>query len=1036
VVPTSFFKSHENIAQKIVKRGLKSTVWLLTVVGKPFYILLITSINIPIIIYYTIRHLSANFPDAIDAVNSILKKPQLFLKKKEIIDTNKLQKKADKIRIKESFQNVLIQNSNRAAQIAWLASARIKSKARAEVNKFKVIFFDLDRNFNKVKTNAADKLKAGGKGFAQSIKLFSDKIPGIRNWLNAPLPFSGTLKSLQEKSSRQVDRLFTNIKDAEKDQPEQIKGGKKLEVILADRLRNKTLKLKKDILANKKLSKKINLLKSYSKITKLQNLKIKKRLADKLKQPVYTLKAYWVNIKFAILKVKLELAAFLHAIKTLTRTDKPRLLLFSLLGLFSALSLTVFVFWFVVLKDLPSPKDLTTRDVNVTTKIYDRNGMLLYNIFKDQNRSPVSLDEIPANVRLATIAIEDAEFYSHPGFSVRGMVRAFKRNVERGQLTGGSTITQQLVKNALLSSEKTMIRKTKELALAIQVELTYNKDQILEMYLNEVSYGGTAYGIQEAARMYFDKDVDELSLAEAALLAGLPKSPTHFSPFGSNPAMTKVRQKQVLNLMHLNSFITREQMEAAEKEEIEFAPNRIDIKASHFVMYVRNELERKYGKEMVEKGGLEVTTTLDYSIQLIAEQAVKEEVDRLASLNVGNGAAIVMDPANGEILAMVGSKNYFDTAADGNVNIVTTLQSPGSSIKIINYAYALANGYTPATIIDDTPITFSIQGQRPYTPRNYDGQFRGPVSLRSALAESRNIPAVKVLNSYGVINMIEMGRKMGITTWENPNRYGLALTLGGGDIKLVDLAQVYATIANYGKRPDVVTIKRVNDYKGKGLENIHCQPSDPAPLIAYSGLKTVSASTQSAYTININTSEACGGEQVIDPRIAFIITDILKDNNARAPAFGSNSQLVIPNHKEVAVKTGTSNDLRDNLTLGYNQNYLVAVWVGNNDNSPMSRIASGVTGAALIFNKIMSTILEKEGNHDWDVPPGLVKVKICSITGTLPCEGCPSREEWFLEENQPTSHCSSEFFEDDDKDKERGNRRRRFIFPLEIFDGN
>jgi membrane carboxypeptidase/penicillin-binding protein len=292
---------------------------------------------------------------------------------------------------------------------------------------------------------------------------------------------------------------------------------------------------------------------------------------------------------------------------------------------------------------------------------------------------------------------------------------------------------------------------------------------------------------------------------------------------------------------------------------------------------------------------------------------------------------------------------------------------------VANYAYALANGYTPATIIDDSPITYVTPGTTPYSPVNYDGQFKGPIPLRSALAQSRNIPAVKVLASYGVAKMIEEGQKMGITTWTDPSNYGLSLTLGGGAVTALDLSKVYSTVANYGKRPDLFSILSVKDYKGRILEK-------NSPV----------------------TTDA------IDPRVSFILTDILKDNGARAPEFGFNSYLVIKNHPEVAVKTGTSNDLRDNWTAGYNQNYLVVTWVGNNDNSPMSRIASGVTGASPIWNKIMTAILSDKPSIDWKVPDGVSKVNICSITGTLPCNNCPTRQEWFLDENKPTKYCTSD----------------------------
>ena len=678
------------------------------------------------------------------------------------------------------------------------------------------------------------------------------------------------------------------------------------------------------------------------------------------------------------LKINLfEIKVWARAKKTatvFTRTLRNRKIKFKVkifLPVFLLL-LFLFSFYFFILKGLPSPKELEVRQPDISTKIYDRNGNLLYKIYKDQNRSIISLSEVPIHVRLATLAAEDAEFYSHPGFSVRGISRALIQDIKTGSVQGGSTITQQLVKNTLLTPEKTITRKVKELILSIEVETTYTKDQILEMYLNEVSYGGTAYGIEEASESYFGKSVEKLDLAEAAFLAGLPQSPTTYSPFGSNPNLAFERQAEVLHLMTINKFITAQQESAALSEELTFKPNRTEIQAPHFVMYVRQLLVDKYGESMVEKGGLEVFTSLDLSIQKAAEKIVKDEIDRLKGLSVGNGAALVVNPQTGEILTMVGSKDYFDIASDGNVNVTTSLRQPGSSIKIVNYAYALENDYTAATIIDDSPITYKTAGTTPYSPVNYDGRFVGRVSLRSALAQSRNVPAVKVLASYGVGKMINQGQKMGITTWNDPSNYGLSLTLGGGDVTALDLSKVYSTIANYGKRPELISILQVKDYEGKVLE-------------------------KSTPTLT----------QEVDPRAAFILTDILKDNQARAPEFGFNSYLVVKDHPEVAVKTGTSNNLRDNWTVGYNQNYLVLTWVGNNDNSPMSRVASGVTGASPIWNKIMSTLLSNTPSIDWKVPDGVSKVNICSITGTLPCDGCPTKQEWFLDETKPTKYCQA-----------------------------
>jgi membrane carboxypeptidase/penicillin-binding protein len=502
-------------------------------------------------------------------------------------------------------------------------------------------------------------------------------------------------------------------------------------------------------------------------------------------------------------------------------------------------------------------------------------------------------------------------------------------------------------------------------------------------------------------------------LGESALLAGLPQSPTKYSPFGTNPEISFERQKDILKRMEAAGFINKKQMQDAQNEKITFAQNKTSIKAPHFVFYVRDLLEEKYGQEVVEQGGLEVVTTLDYRIQTFAEEVVKQELDKLKDLNVGNAAVVVLKPETGEILAMVGSKDYFDITNGGNVNVTTRPRQPGSSIKVVNYAYALSNGLTPATIIPDTPITFTVEGQPPYTPKNYEGEYRGNITLRSAFAESRNIPAVKVLASYGVDKMVEMGKNMGITTWDNPKNYGLSLTLGGGEVKLIDLARVYAVIANYGKRPDLNSILKVTNYEGKTLEEFKCNKTDQNNQIKTVDLVNSVSATESA-NLSYQTNYDCGYPQVIDPRISFIITDILKDNTARAPEFGSNSLLVIKDHPEVAVKTGTSNDLRDNLAVGYTQNYLVAVWIGNNDNSPMSRIASGVTGATPIFNKIMAGLLASEKSADWPIPSGLTQLPVCPYTGTLACEGCPIKMEWFLEENKPDKACSSDWFKTQD----------------------
>lgn len=682
---------------------------------------------------------------------------------------------------------------------------------------------------------------------------------------------------------------------------------------------------------------------------KLPRPKVSKIIYPKfgIKVPKITIKVpqFVINLK----KVRLSFPK-IPTLKIKLRIKKRYLLL--VIFLITVVSL----FYFYVLKDLPSPKELTSRQINASTKIYDRNGILLYTIYKDQNRTPVKLSQIPENVKLATLAAEDAEFYQHPGFSIKGIIRATAKNISEGKIEGGSTITQQLAKNALLSSEKTYIRKIRELILSVGVEMNYSKDEILEMYLNEVSYGGTVYGIQEASVHYFSKNVDKLTLAEAALIAGLPQSPTRYSPFGSNPDLTFSRQREILNLMRINKFITAEEEQKAINQRITFAANKQNILAPHFVMHVREKLIEQFGEELVQKGGLSVTTTLDINIQTMAEKVVKEEIDKLKKLNVSNSGVVILNPLNNEILAMVGSVDYFNTEKGGNVNVTTRLRQPGSSIKVVNYAQALSDGLTLASIIDDSPVSFNVAGQKPYSPKNYDGTYKGKITVRQALAQSRNIPAVKILASYGVSKMIDLGERMGITTWQDRSRFGLSLTLGGGETKLLDLATVYSVIANNGLKNEIKDITKIENYNGKVIFDINKIESTP--------------------------------EQVLDKRVAYLLIDTLKDNLARSPAFGSNSMLVVPDHPEVAVKTGTSNDLKDNLTIGFNQDFLVVVWVGNNDGSSMSRIASGITGAAPIWNKIMRLLILDQPAKEWIIPEGLVYKE------------CYSRFEWFLEEKQ------------------------------------
>ncbi|MBU3956962.1 PBP1A family penicillin-binding protein [Patescibacteria group bacterium] len=657
------------------------------------------------------------------------------------------------------------------------------------------------------------------------------------------------------------------------------------------------------------------------------------------------------------------------------------------IGVTGFIVFTGLLFYWYVIKDLPHPDRLITREQIVSTKIYDRHGELLYKIYRNQNRTLVPLNDIPLSLIQATIAIEDAEFYRHYGFSFKGIIRSFWANLHSKKLYGGSTITQQLVKNALLTPERTLRRKIKEIILSLWVEAQFSKDEILQMYFNDVGYGGAAYGAEEAAQMYFGKSVKELDLAESALLAGLPASPTTSSPFGAHPELAKSRQLTVLKRMRQEGFITEDEFEQAREQELKFAPQRTDIKAPHFVMYVKELLVEQYGLRQVEEGGLEVTTSLDLGIQNEVQEIVRNEVEKLWRLHITNGAAMVTNPQTGEILAMVGSRDYFDIENDGNVNVTLSSRQPGSAIKPVNYSIALENGFTPATIISDTPITYQIPGQPPYSPKNYDNRFHGNIPLRIALASSYNVPAVKVLSAFGVERMVERGQEMGITTWDDPSRFGLSLTLGGGEVKMIDMAVVYGTLANMGMRADLQPILGVKNYKGEVLKKNGC-----------------------GWALGSESKMGCESEKerVLSPNIAYLLTDILSDNIARTPAFGANSILNIPDHPHVAVKTGTTQNMRDNWTIGYTPDYLVAVWVGNNDNTPMSYVASGITGASPIWNQIMSYLIKDIPDKEFSKPGDLLQVEICPLTGTLPCEGCGGKQELFLPGTEPKTHCDPE----------------------------
>ncbi|HYD34956.1 MAG TPA: transglycosylase domain-containing protein [Vitreimonas sp.] len=655
------------------------------------------------------------------------------------------------------------------------------------------------------------------------------------------------------------------------------------------------------------------------------------------------------------------------------------------------LILTSLVGLIYILRDLPSPRRLTSKDnFAVSTQIFDRNGTLLYEIFGDEHRIPIKLDDLPPHVYQAAIAIEDRHFYNHFGFDITGIVRALRNNLQGESVEGGSTITQQLVKNALLSPEKSLKRKAKEGVLAIFTEIIYSKEEILEMYLNYISYGGTSVGIESASKSYFDKSAKDLTIAEAALLAGLPQAPSRYSPFGSNPAQAKARQAEVLRRMAEDNYITEEQADQAEKEVLKFALKKTDIEAPHFVFYVRDWLYEKYGVETVEKGGLRVTTTLDLALQNTVQASVSAEIAKLERYNVGNGAALVLKPNTGEILAMVGSKDYFDNEDDGQVNVTLAFRQPGSSIKPIMYATAFQEKLlNPGTILLDIPTCFSVPGQKPYCPKNYDGSFKGPVSIRQSLGNSLNIPAVKGLKLIGLENFIDQATKMGITTWLDPSRYGLSLTLGGGEVRMIDLAQAFTVVANQGVKVPLTPVLKITDYQGTLIEEVSPdeRKRDLADLTEYD-------------------AEPSQGDltRVMDRAPAYLTAHIMQDNSARQAAFGPRSKLVIDN-QVVSAKTGTTNDLKDNWTVGFTPEYLVITWVGNNDGSPMNPyLVSGITGAAPIFNNIMTYVLRGKEPVWPEKPPDVLSGKVC-IHGLPPRQGenCgPTQTELFWRSSLPS----------------------------------
>lgn len=594
---------------------------------------------------------------------------------------------------------------------------------------------------------------------------------------------------------------------------------------------------------------------------------------------------------------------------------------------------------------LPEFNVINDRKISQSTKIYDRTGEILLNdVHEDIRRTIIPFDQMSRNVKNATVAIEDAEFYEHAGIKPTAILRAVLTNLATGDLLsgqGGSTITQQVVKNAILTTEKSLTRKFKEWVIALKLERVMTKEEILSLYLNEAPYGGNIYGVEEASRQFFNKHAADVTLAEAAFLAALPQAPTYYSPYGGNLENLEKRKNLVLRRMEEIGFITADEREAAATEIVTFNPRPDQsLQAPHFVFYVRDYLEKKYGQAAIEERGFEVTTTLDFELQQKAQEIIlKGATENEKNFNASNAGLVALDPTTGQILAMVGSRDYFDEDIDGAVNVTLAKRQPGSSFKPFVYATAFKKGYTPDTILFDVPMQFSTacsvsnmtsEGEC-YSPKNYDLVFRGPLTIREALAQSVNVPAIQGLYLAGINASLKTARDLGISTLADSARYGLTLVLGGGEVTLLEMAGAYGTFANEGNRNPTVAILRVEDAEGNMLEEFSEKPY-----------------------------------RVLDRNIALQISDILSDNAARTPAFGERSSLYFPG-RDVAAKTGTTNDYRDAWILGYTPNLVVGAWAGNNDNTPMEKKVAGFIIAPM-WHEFMEFALPKTDAENFPSP--------------------------------------------------------------------
>lgn len=628
----------------------------------------------------------------------------------------------------------------------------------------------------------------------------------------------------------------------------------------------------------------------------------------------------------------------------------------------------------IVALSLPDPNKLNTRDVPQSTKIYARDGTtLLYEVHGEVKRTLVDPKDLPSFVPQATIAIEDKNFYRNPGVDWKGILRSVWVDITSGsKAQGGSTITQQFVRNAILTRQKSIIRKVKEAVLAIEIDQKFSKDDILKLYLNEIPYGQNAYGIQAAAQSYFNKDAKNLDLAEAAYLASLPQAPSLYNPNGPNRDLLDKRHEAVLQAMYDQGYITKEQMDQAKSEVVTFSKIKDSILAPHFVTYIEQQLADQYGQQTLEEGGLNVVTTLDWNLQQIADKAVKDGAARNTKSNKANNAALVaMDPKTGQILAMVGSADYFNDDIDGQVNVALRPRQPGSSFKPYVYATAFKQGMSPSTMLVDVATNFGTFGNKDYIPHNYDGQDHGIVNIRKALAGSLNVPAVKTLSLVGVQNAIDTAKAMGITHTElDADTCGLSLVLGGCEVTLLDHTAAMGVFANMGVKHETSDILKVTDGKGNVLQEW----------------------------------KEDSGTEALDPQVAYEIDSVMTDNDARAYVFGAHSPLTLSD-RVVAAKTGTTQSFKDGWTMGFTPSLVAGVWTGNNDSTPMRQGADGVVTAGPIWNQFMKNALAGTPPEQFQEPPGIQHIAVDSISGKIPTSYTPStRQDVFASNAVPKDY--------------------------------